>query len=218
VSELVLTLDGVETSISVGIAIVAGWAGRDRASVDEHIAELAELGVAPPSNVPLFYRVSASRLTTAPEIEAPAPSSGEVEAVLLRHRGRLWVGVGSDHTDREVESYSVAVSKQMCDKPIGRTFWAYEDVAEHWDRLVLRSWVDDGVLYQEGPLSSLLHPDELLRRVEPPMVDGTLLFCGTIAAIGGVRPALAFRYELMDPVLSRAIEASYVNRPLPLIS
>jgi uncharacterized protein DUF2848 len=218
VSELVLSLDGVETSISVDIAIVAGWAGRDRASVDEHIAELAELGVAPPSSVPLFYRVSASRLTTAPEIEAPAASSGEVEAVLLHHGGRLWVGVGSDHTDREVESYNVAVSKQMCEKPIGRTFWSYEDVAEHWDRLVLRSWVDDGVLYQEGPLALLLHPDELLAQVEPPMVDGTLLFCGTIAAIGGVRPALAFRYEVADPVRRRAITAAYVNRPLPLIS
>jgi hypothetical protein len=218
VSELVLSLDGVETSVSVDIAIVAGWAGRDRASVDEHIAELAELGVTPPSSVPLFYRVSASRLTTAPEIEAPETSSGEVEAVLLRHRGGLWVGVGSDHTDRDVESYSVAVSKQMCDKPIGRTFWPYEQVAGHWDRLVLRSWVDDGVLYQEGPLSSLLHADELLARVEPAMVDGTLLFCGTIAAIGGIRPALAFRCELADPVLGLTIDASYVNRPLPLVS
>jgi hypothetical protein len=168
--------------------------------------------------VPIFYRVSASRLTTATKIESPAASSGEVEAVLLRHRGGLWVGVGSDHTDREVESYSVAVSKQMCDKPVGRAFWAYEDVAQHWDHLVLRSWVDDDVLYQEGPLASLLHPDELLLRTEPPMVDGTLLFCGTIAAIGGIRPALAFRYELADPVLGRAIDASYVNRPLPLVS
>jgi hypothetical protein len=218
VSELVVSLDGVETSVSVDHAIVAGWAGRDRALVDEHIAELAELGVTPPSSVPIFYRVSASRLTTAPKIESPAASSGEVEAVLLRHRGGLWVGVGSDHTDREVESYSVAVSKQMCDKPIGRAFWAYEDVAQHWDHLVLRSWVDDNVLYQEGPLASLLHPDELLLRTEPPMVDGTLLFCGTIAAIGGIRPALAFRYELADPVLGRAIDASYVNRPLPLVS
>ena len=217
-SELSLVLDGVETSVRVGTAIVAGWAGRDRAAVEEHIAELAELGVAPPSSVPLFYRVSASRLTTAPEIESPAASSGEVEAVLLRDRGRLWVGVGSDHTDRDVESYSVAVSKQMCDKPIGRTFWAYEQVAGHWDRLVLRSWVDDGVLYQEGPLSSLLHPDDLLPRAEPAMVDGTLLFCGTIAAIGGIRPASAFRYELTDPLLGRTIDASYVNRPLPLVS
>jgi hypothetical protein len=50
------------------------------------------------------------------------------------------------------------------------------------------------------------------------MVDGTLLFCGTIAAIGGIRPALAFRCELADPVLGLTIDASYVNRPLPLVS
>ncbi len=68
-------------------------------------------------------------------------SGGEVEFVLLQHGGRLWVGAGSDHTDREVEKYGVTVSKQMCEKPIASTFWAYDDVAPHWDRLLLRAHV-----------------------------------------------------------------------------
>jgi hypothetical protein len=215
---LALALGGQETAVTVHTAIVAGWVGRDRAAVEEHITELAELGVPRPSSVPVFYRVSASRLTTAGEIEAPAASSGEVEAVLLQHGGRLWVGVGSDHTDREVETYSVAVSKQLCDKPIARELWAYEEVTPHWDRLVLRSWVDDDVLYQDGPLASLLHPDELLPLTRPPVGDGTLMFCGTVAAIGGVRPAATFRYQLADPVLGRTIEGRYALRPLPLVS
>ena len=45
-------------------------------------------------------------------------SSGEVEFVLIGWQGRTFVGLGSDHTDRKVESYSVTVSKQMCDKPM----------------------------------------------------------------------------------------------------
>ena len=111
--ELTLDLDGRQATVPIETAVVAGWTGRDRGAVEEHIAELEALGVARPSSVPLFYRVSASRLTTAREIETTASSSGEVEAVVLRHDGRLWVGVGSDHTDRELESYSVAVSKQV---------------------------------------------------------------------------------------------------------
>ena len=113
--DLTLDLGGRQASVTIETAVVAGWTGRDRGAVEEHIAELEALGVARPSSVPLFYRVSASRLTTAREIETTASSSGEVEAVLLRHDGRLWVGVGSDHTDRELESFSVAVSKHLCE-------------------------------------------------------------------------------------------------------
>jgi hypothetical protein len=217
-TDLNLTLAGRETQISVGTAIVAGWTGRDRAAVEKHMAELEALGVPRPSTVPVFYRVSAARLTTAPEIESTAASSGEVEAIILRHNDELYVGVGSDHTDREVESYGVAISKQMCEKPIAAEFWPYEDVRSHWDRLTLRSWVDGDVLYQEGTLGALLHPDSLMERTEPPLVNGTLMFCGTFAAIGGIRPARTFRYELMDPVLHRAISGRYEMRVLPVIS
>jgi hypothetical protein len=218
VTRLALTLGGEEARVEVHTAIVAGWVGRDRGAVEEHIAELARLGVPRPSSVPVFYRVSASRLTTADEIEVSAPSSGEVEAVLLNTGGRLWVGVGSDHTDRDVERYSVAVSKQMCDKPVARELWAFDDVAAHWDELVLRSWVDDGALYQEGRLGSLLSSRDLLSLTRPPLEDGTLMFCGTVAAIGGIRPAGGFRYQLADPVLERAIEGAYRLRWLPLVT
>ena len=39
--------------------------------------------------------------------------------MLIGWQGRIFVGLGSDHTDRKVETYSVTVSKQMCDKPDG---------------------------------------------------------------------------------------------------
>jgi len=120
---LSLTLQDGGTAISreVGIddVIVAGWTGRDAAAVDKHIRELEELGVKRPSTTPIFYPVSAVRVTTATEIEVVGThSGGEVEFVLLQHDGRMWVGVGSDHTDRQVETYGVTVSKQMCDKPV----------------------------------------------------------------------------------------------------
>lgn len=217
-SQLRLTLDGDETSVAIDTVIVAGWTGRDRDAVERHMAELEAVGVPRPSTSPVFYRVSASRLTTAPVIESTEASSGEVEPVLLRHDGALWVGAGSDHTDREVETYSVAVSKQLCDKPVAQQWWRYEDVAPHWDELVLRSWIDDGLLHQDGALSGLMHPEELCSRATPPLADGTLMFCGTLAAIDGIRPAREFRYELFDPVLDRAIRGAYEMRALPLVS
>jgi hypothetical protein len=218
VTSLELRLDGDAGPVPVDTVVVAGWTGRDRDAVEKHMAELEALGVPRPSSAPVFYRVSASRLTTATEIESTQASSGEVEAVLLQHENRLWVGVGSDHTDRELETVGVAVSKQLCDKPVAAEFWPYEDVREHWDRLVLRSWIHDGVLYQEGALASLMHPDELRQLARPALSDGTLMFCGTFAAIGGIRPSPAFRYQLEDPVLGRTIEAAYGMRTLPLIS
>ena len=54
--------------------------------------------------------------------------------MLVGWQGRIFVGTGSDHTDRKVESYSVTVSKQMCDKPIAPVLWDLDDVIGHWDQ------------------------------------------------------------------------------------
>ena len=217
-TELALTGGDQEMRVPIETVIVAGWTGRNGEAVRKHITELEALGVKAPSRTPIFYRVSASRLTTAGEIDATPSSSGEVEPVLLRQDGDLWVGVGSDHTDREVETYGIAAAKQLCDKPLASQVWPYVEVAPHWDQLILRSWIDGDKLYQEGPLSELLHPDQLLPQSEPPLEEATLIFCGTVAAIGGIRPASAFRYELADPVLSRVIAGRYAIRTLPVVA
>src|SRR5258708_4709274 len=110
---------------AVEACVIAGWTGRDAVALEKHIVELEALGVKRPASTPIFYRASKQRLLTGGAIEAVGnASSGEVEYVVLQYRGNLWVGVGSDHTDREVETYGVTVSKQMCDKPIAPMFWA----------------------------------------------------------------------------------------------
>ena len=45
--------------------------------------------------------------------------------------------------------------------------------------------------------------------------EGTLMFCGTLAAHGGVRPTHEFAFELEDPVLGRKIAHAYRVRTLP---
>ena len=136
--------DTTHRDVPIDDAVVAGWTGRDAAAVEKHIKELEALGVKRPATTPIFYRVSAARLTTDGEIEVVGErSGGEVEFVLLQHGGRMWVGTGSDHTDREVETYGVTVSKQMCDKPLAPVFWAFDELAPHWDQLKLRAHVVD---------------------------------------------------------------------------
>jgi hypothetical protein len=207
--------------VAIAHAVIAGWTGRDPVAVEKHIRELEALGVKRPATTPIFYRVAAARLTTGDSIEAVGEASGgEVEFVLLQHAGRLWVGAGSDHTDREVEKYGVTVSKQMCDKPIAPVFWAYDDVAAHWDRLLLRSYVLEGgkrTLYQDGTVAAMMDPTGLIARHAgaAALPDGTLMFCGTLAAHGGVRPTPAFAFEIEDPVLGRKIAHAYRVQTLP---
>ena len=211
-----------EATLRIRDAVIAGWTGRDPAAVEKHIRELEALGVARPATAPIFYRVAAARLTTALTIEvAGDQSSGEVEFVLVRQGGRLWVGVGSDHTDRKVETYNVTVSKQMCEKPIAAEFWAFDDVKDHWDKLMLRSWAHfDGapVLYQEGPVAAMLPPNDLMTQFAPAgLPDDCAMFCGTLAAHGGIRPAPRFSFELEDPVLGRRIRHAYDIKSLPIL-
>ncbi|WP_022719758.1 DUF2848 domain-containing protein [Rhodopseudomonas sp. B29] len=214
-----------KTTRSIGFSdlIIAGWTGRDPVARDKHIKELEELGIAPPASTPIYYRVAASRLTTRTAIEvSDENSSGEVEFVLIKSGGKLYVGVGSDHTDRKVETYNITVSKQMCDKPVAGELWLYGDVAPHWDQLVLRSWATIGgerVLYQEGALSGMLPPLELIEREfgKAGLPEGAAMFGGTFAAKGGIRPATRFDYELSDPVKGRSITSGYDVRTLPVL-
>jgi hypothetical protein len=205
--------------VPVRHAVIAGWSGRDRSAVERHIEELAALGVKPPASVPTFYRIAAARVTINSSIEVLGESSsGEVEFVLLQHARRLWLGVGSDHTDRVIEAFKVDVSKQMCDKPIACVWWPFDEVAPHWNALILRSRVGpERTLYQEGSVATLLEPAELIYRFagSAALPEKTLMFCGTLPAIVGLRPSRRFAFELEDPVLGRKICHEYSIDMLP---
>jgi hypothetical protein len=224
--DLTFTIDaqGTTTPLTLAIdqAVIAGWTGRDPVARDKHIAELEAIGIARPATTPIYYRVSARRLTTEDVIEVSGnDSSGEVEFVLIGWQGRIFVGLGSDHTDRKVESYSVTVSKQMCDKPIAPVLWELEEVIDHWDRMILRAyaWIKGKrELYQEGTLDAMLPVSELIARGFDggKFPDGCAMFGGTFAAIGGIRPADRFEYELEDPVLKRTIRHGYDVVTMPV--
>ena len=202
--------------------IVAGWTGRDEAALRHHIEELAAIGVPRPSSVPVFYRNAVSNVVQIDRLEVlGADTSGEVEPVVVALEDGLWIGLGSDHTDRKAETMGIALSKQLCGKVMGTSLWRLDDITEHWDRIIIRSHaVIDGerVIYQEGALAAMRRPDDLIARYGQALGAGTIMFCGTLGAKGGIRPAARFEMELDDPVLGRRMAHAYDIVDLPVIT
>ncbi|NKX86855.1 DUF2848 family protein [Nocardia coubleae] len=185
-------------------ALVAGYTGRDEAAVRHHIDELAAIGVAPPADVPMLYPIDSATLTTSAHTAiAGGYTSGEVEPVVLRHSGRYYLGVGSDHTDRELETVDIGDSKRACPKPVGGTVVEIADWASFdWDGCRMRSHVD-GKLYQDGTLAALRTPTDLLTVIDERLGDDgrdLLCFAGTLPLLDGqFTPGTRWDLELVLP-------------------
>ncbi len=214
--------EGAQLEFIVRKMVNAGYTGRDQESVRRHIEELKEHGVQAPPRVPMFYPVTSDRLVVADAIEVVGDeTSGEAEFVLLYQKGDWYVGVGSDHTDRKLEAYSVLYSKQVCPNVISAQLWAYRDVIDHWDQLTLRSWVwsqGQRTLYQEAALASMLHPNDLIPLVTE-VVDGSLeglvVFSGTVPLLTqGFVYGDRFAAELFDTQRGVSLSVEYAVQRL----
>lgn len=214
--------------------VIAGWTGRDAAAIEHHIEELERLGVPRPSQVPLYYRGSASLPTQGPSIDVVgAETSGEAEPVLLRHRGQWYLTVGSDHTDRAAETMSVALSKQLCPKPVARRAWRWDLSSSTAggggaDALRLVSEIEEGgawITYQSGTLAQIRPLPALVDGLpgDVSVHDGLMLFCGTVPAIAqgdgpAIRPAMRMRVAIQDAARSRRLVHEYAVTVLPHVS
>ena len=199
--------------------ICGGFSGPHQDATHRHVEELRAHGLAAPRKTPIFFKITTSQALTESTVEVlTGQTSGEVEFVLICVAGvPQWVTVGSDHTDRDVERYSIASSKQMYPKILAPTVWPLAEVQEHWDTLILRSWVHvHGARrpYQEDTLQAMLPPTELLaaaaREYGAAALQRALVFSGTLATFGGeLLFGERFDMELLDPVLGRRIQHSY---------
>ncbi len=171
--------------------VLAGYTGRDRAIVQHHIDELRAQGIPAPDRVPDAY----PGLPTGIQIDGTLPagagwSSGEVEFVLLATERGVYVGVGSDHTDRDLERTAMVPAKQAFPKILGARVWPLTQLADGWDSLVLRSWITwNGTrsLYQEGSVAMIMTPSGLLEfaGAEAGTEPGLVVYSGTVPAVGG---------------------------------
>ena len=205
----------------------AGYVGRNQAEVRRHIEELAKKGIPGPKTTPTLYPVIPRALLTDAEIEVySGETSGEVEYVLLvEDERRIYVGLGSDHTDRHLEEADIPRSKQICPNVLSRKVWPLEEVTDHWDDLVMRSRVVSSgqeVLYQEARLALILGPDELMTFVRskiPGSLNGTVIYSGTVGMLtDGFVHGERFEAELVDEMLNRRLELAYEVRPLDYLA
>ena len=202
--------------------ICAGWVGRNKKALQAHINELGQHGVPPPTRMPIYLNFSPYLATTSDGIDViTKESSGEVEYVILKEGDRTYIGVGSDQTDRGFEKFSIPASKQMCAKIMAPVVWPYQEIKNHWDQIVIRSWTtSDGkrMLYQEDALATILDVEALLEQLpkdEGLPADGLVLFSGTVATKIGLVYGERFDFEMEDPLLDRKIRHGYQVRVLP---
>ena len=220
-----IPVDQIERLISH--VIIAGWTGRNDEAITAHINELALLGVAPPSRTPLFYQVDSHSLCNSDNINVlGSATSGEVEPVLFFDGNQMHLGVGSDHTDRDLEVTSVAHSKAICPKPISEYFWPLDSVIDRLDHLELRSSIretndDHERVYQQGSLSQIKPLMELIKiaRMENAIQEQEpfLMFCGTIPVCDEVVFAKHVCVSIFDPVTNASIEHRYQVTQLDVV-
>jgi hypothetical protein len=211
-----------DLSLELKGAVLCGYTGRDRAAVQRHIDELAKEGVAPPPSVPTFYPKPSKGLSLGGEIQLVGhETSGEAEFVLFHQPEGIYVALGSDHTDRDLERLDILKAKQVCDATLSRHLWRYEEVQDHWDQLRMSSWVTtsgERRLYQAASLAAILAPESLLSLVRRKIqggLEGIAVFSGTTPILTEKMVfAETFEAELLDPVLQRRLGIGYTVRTL----
>ncbi len=210
-------------SFTVDQMVNAGFTGRDQAEVRHHLDELSAKGIDVPETTPTLYPIIPSTLTTGTFIEVYGEeTSGEIEYVLfVKNDKEIYVGIGSDHTDRKLEELDIPRAKQITPNLISPVVWALKDVVDHWDDLSMECSVKKGadtMLYQKGDLGLLMSPSELMefvsKKIESPL-DNTAIFSGTVKmGTDDFVFADMFSGLLTDPKLNRSIGFTYKIKPL----
>lgn len=214
-----ITKSGTEKKVfDIDKVCVIGLTGRNIEKTKEHIKELAAMGIPSPENVPVIYYVGTGMLTQDHEITViGGQTSGEVEFIILKRGEKIYIGMGSDHTDRGLEATSITKSKQICEKVCSQTLWDYDEIKGHWDELEMTSWqIVDGkeVLYQKGKAGDILVINDLIAAClkEIPTVEDCILFSGTVPTVNGFFYGEGFKCLIEDKLLKRKLEFTYKLR------
>ena len=237
--EMCIESKGATSTRRIAIGSVAGarYTSCDiegmRRQLDEQLAREGRFSAATLTN-PSIFRIARYLLTQAGEFEVQgAMTGGEAEVVAIRHGGEIFIGLGSDQCDRELDPFFPDKPKQMCPHPLAQIAWPYDEVRDHWDEVRIYSHVVAGgheVQLQDSALSALVDLDYLLEMEEvQALPDPMFLYCGCspfvdsvdeeVAQLGlpeetGHGVGEAFHMRLYDPVLERTIEHNFSAVPI----
>ncbi|MHA1237935.1 MAG: DUF2848 family protein [Candidatus Odinarchaeia archaeon] len=209
-----------ELNFNASKLVICAYSGRDINIVKMHVKEAKQEGIPEPEETPEIYVVSPEIITTDNVIKCGSnKTSGEIEYVIFIWSGEVYVGVGSDHTDRAIETVNVKESKEACPKPISNKVWLYKEIKSHWDECILKCEVNDGVnwrTYQQGKVSLILEVETLISKVKQRLhwsdaeLNGAVIFSGTIPTVSGkIEYNDKYKMALLDPMLGREISFKY---------
>lgn len=213
--------DGEETlDFPVKRVYNLGFTIRDAAKMQAHLDEVAKEGVPPPSTdrPPIIFPISAWSTITDTQVPVQySKTSGEIEIVTLILEDEVYVGVGSDHTDRALEAINIPWSKQVAPNVLAPTIWRWSDVADHWDHIEMECYVEEGgrrVLYQKAGVAEFWTPIEmresLAGRIASVQDGGLVLFSGTVVSVDHrLSYSREWTISMIDPVLDRRIDHTY---------
>ena len=141
-----------------------GRTARDQLRLPQHAAlPPSATGDRRPVHGAVAFLVPAVNATHSEKIQAyDIKNNAEVEPVIFfDEQEKMYVTVGSDHADRNLESTAGPKSKLWMPKIMGGEAWLYEEIKEHWDYLILRmSAYMEGIhrLYMDDRISEILPP------------------------------------------------------------
>ena len=224
-------------SFPIGSVSGARFSSRDiartRKQLDEMLEHDGRFTMATRTN-PSIFHIGRYLLTQSAVFEVQGPlTGGEAEVVAIRVGDEVFISVGSDQCDRELDPLFPDKPKQMCPHPIASTVWPYSEVRDHWDSLRIYSHVVVGehtVPLQDTALSALVDLEYLLamdtvKRLADPM----FLYCGSAPFLDSVGEMIQlyglpeetahgvgeiFLVRLHDPILNRTIEHQFRVVPL----
>lgn len=196
---------------------------RDRAKMLRHLEEIYEMFQLGTLRItcdepPLVLPVSPWTVLTDTEITVQKTrTSGEVEIVtVVDEDRRLYVTVGSDHTDRSLEAIDIPWAKQVTPDVVAPAVWRWEDVADHWDDVTMECTTGrpgGSRLHQRTSVAEFWTPVDMVAGLASNVraVGGaTVLFGGTSDTVHNeVDFADTWTISLIDPVLRRRIDHMY---------
>ena len=216
----------------------ARYSARDveatRRKLDERIACDGHYTGATRTN-PSIFRIGRYLLTQDEVFDVQGPLTGcEAEVVAVREQGEIFITVGSDQCDRELDPLFPDKPKQMCPHPIASTAWPYEEVRDHWDQLQVYSQVvvqGQTVVIQDTSMDCLVDLEHLLAmEIIQLLPEPAVLYCGAAPFLKGAIAEVIEKYDLPpetahgtgdqtlvrlhDPVLDRTIQHQFTAVPV----